>query len=802
MIDHFNVPLKNKAEETENQISSFSAGFQSARLDEGKLGFFDTVEEKAYDDIVKNFTDYKDNQTSYDAFLSTDDIPFGNHVRDMYRKKYNNAIEDNIYELDENNNLVEGNGYNMLADLLFDKETMKGFLLARKNGLNDDMLNTKYQEIVKAKKNELEKAEEGFWGNLGGTLTGYLASEETLSDFASPGKIMASSIGKGFIKATGVEAAYISAGEIMREDKRQRHAAHMEDNRSLWDGTKEILINSGFGGLIRGIGSAIWDGKTMSDIHKRIGQFENSDDALTDRQIFAQFAQRENERLHTNVNAHNRILDEAELQMEKGKKVDIAEATDIPFESKIGDNETIDIVEEINNVPEVQQDKEFFQTLQKEVDDSLQQETDINYYDDELINNYMEDIRLSDDPEVKQILIDIENINKYEKPEDLLTHPRIEELLTMREDVSASDIQYKQKLVQGKQIIEDKQRLGGENNTMYIPAQYETNYLADFVLTKSDVKKIRSGNIDASLAAKLQQDLSVLDSNPLYAEKQIIKDTIPDEVLTEQGLSLNESGDIVDQNGKVLFAKFTDNLAAGTIAGIEIDEEGNVSFNPEAFVAGLGGYTAIKQMYKAGIFDSLPKEVNKWVKNQFGVDLEMGIVERQPGESIFSYIQRKKADPDYVPPEIPKPKQKNIPKIDKNNLPFTDKMKKNTIQKKYTKPKGNVYRGESENTGSGLAMFGQGTYSTTNKTYAKKFGNVREVNQEELPNNPLQFSNELEFKQFEYEFAKELGIDKRDIPTYIGEVDEYIQKIGYDGLTIGSGKDKIFVKFYPKKENK
>ena len=47
-----------------------------------------------------------------------------------------------------------------------------------------------------------------------------------------------------------------------------------------------------------------------------------------------------------------------------------------------------------------------------------------------------------------------------------------------------------------------------------------------------------------------------------------------------------------------VFAKGGDNLVAGTVAGLEEDENGNLTLNPEKFVLGLGGYTAVKAIAK------------------------------------------------------------------------------------------------------------------------------------------------------------------------------------------------------------
>ena len=55
----------------------------------------------------------------------------------------------------------------------------------------------------------------------------------------------------------------------------------------------------------------------------------------------------------------------------------------------------------------------------------------------------------------------------------------------------------------------------------------------------------------------------------------------------------------LEKQGLIPFAKFGDNLLAGTVAGVETDEDGNiVGFDPEMFVAGLGGYTIAKQSAK------------------------------------------------------------------------------------------------------------------------------------------------------------------------------------------------------------
>lgn len=129
---------------------------------------------------------------------------------------------------------------------------------------------------------------------------------------------------------------------------------------------------------------------------------------------------------------------------------------------------------------------------------------------------------------------------------------------------------------------------------------------------------------------------------------------------------------------------------------------------------------------------------------------------------------------------------------------------KNLLNEYNTKPYNRVklttYRGEmieKVGTGSntGTAMYGQGLYTTTSKAYAKQFGEVREVKYEELPFRPLRFVSQTAFSQFENELAKDLGIKKTHL-YLVGDTSELVKALGYDGLTIGDGKDMILVTYY------
>jgi hypothetical protein len=115
-----------------------------------------------------------------------------------------------------------------------------------------------------------------------------------------------------------------------------------------------------------------------------------------------------------------------------------------------------------------------------------------------------------------------------------------------------------------------------------------------------------------------------------------------------------------------------------------------------------------------------------------------------------------------------------------------------------------TYRGEmskeSRDHNTGTAMYGQGRYSTTNKKYASKYGEVRTVDYEEMPAKALSFKNVTSFEMFEQELAKEHNIDKRHMYRN-QDLSVIIKKLGYDGITIGPKSDMIIVSYETKMKN-
>ena len=115
-----------------------------------------------------------------------------------------------------------------------------------------------------------------------------------------------------------------------------------------------------------------------------------------------------------------------------------------------------------------------------------------------------------------------------------------------------------------------------------------------------------------------------------------------------------------------------------------------------------------------------------------------------------------------------------------------------------------TYRGEQSRANrdhnTGTAMYGQGRYSTTNRKYASKFGEVRTVDYEEMPSKALSFKNTAAFEMFEQELAREHNIDKMHMYRN-QDLSVIIKKMGYNGVTIGPKSDMIIVSYETKKKD-
>ena len=119
----------------------------------------------------------------------------------------------------------------------------------------------------------------------------------------------------------------------------------------------------------------------------------------------------------------------------------------------------------------------------------------------------------------------------------------------------------------------------------------------------------------------------------------------------------------------------------------------------------------------------------------------------------------------------------------------------------YSKSKivGKCYRGERNGVGNangGAIFYGRGIYSTTDSKEASAYGDVRPVSADELPSNPLALKTQASFNYLEQSICKQYGIEKRYLYSDDFDVSDLIKKMGYDGLTMGSGKERIVVKYF------
>lgn len=181
-----------------------------------------------------------------------------------------------------------------------------------------------------------------------------------------------------------------------------------------------------------------------------------------------------------------------------------------------------------------------------------------------------------------------EKINLQSRFNTLYPHPRYKELLEMREDVGYKDTRYSKKQV-------SKGTLNQEGE--YIYPYYEDNPLADFKLTKQDVKELKKGNISEKLLDKLENDLGRLDNDPRYKDPEELEFQRYNE--DNEAIYKDADGQEVDKNGHIMFAKGADNILAGALAGFEEDENGNIVFNPYKALLAVGGLQVAKRALKS-----------------------------------------------------------------------------------------------------------------------------------------------------------------------------------------------------------
>lgn len=110
-----------------------------------------------------------------------------------------------------------------------------------------------------------------------------------------------------------------------------------------------------------------------------------------------------------------------------------------------------------------------------------------------------------------------------------------------------------------------------------------------------------------------------------------------------------------------------------------------------------------------------------------------------------------------------------------------------------------LWRGVSEDSGSGMATYGTGLYFTANRKRAKIYGEVIEIGRSNLPDNPFRFDTNNNYEIWLHETREILGYDDmRKFATAFYDVRTLVQAIdpSADGIQVMTGADAMFV-VYP-----
>lgn len=111
-----------------------------------------------------------------------------------------------------------------------------------------------------------------------------------------------------------------------------------------------------------------------------------------------------------------------------------------------------------------------------------------------------------------------------------------------------------------------------------------------------------------------------------------------------------------------------------------------------------------------------------------------------------------------------------------------------------------LWRGVSEDSGSGMATFGTGLYFTADKKRAKIYGDVVEIGRSSLPDNPFRFDTNNNYEIWLHETRGILGYDDmREFATAYYDVRTLVQAIDptADGIQVMTGADAMFVVYPP-----
>lgn len=247
--------------------------------------------------------------------------------------------------------------------------------------------------------------------------------------------------------------------------------------------------------------------------------------------------------------------------------------------------------------------------------------------------------------------------------DNLKLHPRFNELISMREDVKATDIKYENKVLNKGTVVHDENKFGGVDKTQVVPTSYERNYNADFKLTKQDIENIKAGKIDENITQKLKDDLSTLDNHPDWkkygddVDVKQSKDNLGEEF--DDNHYINKNGEWV-VNGKVLFSKeskkrYIDSKTGNLLSQLNKDAiELPAPMTRDEFYKDLGtkGWTKIKtpigniRLNAKSTYDHIQKQ-NTYFADRFNISGAFRRILEDP--LMIVYNQSKKQNEYYAP---------------------------------------------------------------------------------------------------------------------------------------------------------
>jgi hypothetical protein len=101
------------------------------------------------------------------------------------------------------------------------------------------------------------------------------------------------------------------------------------------------------------------------------------------------------------------------------------------------------------------------------------------------------------------------------------------------------------------------------------------------------------------------------------------------------------------------------------------------------------------------------------------------------------------------------------------------------------------------NSGSGMATYGTGLYTTTNRRYASQFGKVVRMGSESLPDFPIRFATYGDYELWLQNVYVVLGFDgPREFNSVYNDIRHFVHGVlGFDGIQIGLGRDIMFVQY-------